>query len=43
MILGQKRVSYLAKVETKHYGDRSRNFGYSRTKKKEGRTSPFFY
>lgn len=26
-----KRVSYLAKVETKHYGDRSRSFGCSRT------------
>ncbi|ROO77051.1 inovirus Gp2 family protein [Vibrio crassostreae] len=26
-----KRVSYLAKVETKHYGNRSRSFGCSRT------------
>ncbi|MEZ8154607.1 inovirus Gp2 family protein [Vibrio splendidus] len=26
-----KRASYLAKVETKHYGDRSRSFGCSRT------------
>ncbi|PMM34913.1 hypothetical protein BCT55_16265 [Vibrio splendidus] len=26
-----KRVSYLAKVETKHYGDRTRSFGCSRT------------
>ncbi|WP_333913405.1 inovirus Gp2 family protein [Vibrio coralliirubri] len=26
-----KRVSYLAKVETKHYGDKTRSFGCSRT------------
>ncbi|MEG3696726.1 inovirus-type Gp2 protein, partial [Vibrio coralliirubri] len=25
--MGQKRVSYLVKVETKHYGDRTRSFG----------------
>lgn len=25
-----RRLSYLAKAETKHYGDRSKNFGYSR-------------
>ncbi|MEG3695887.1 inovirus-type Gp2 protein [Vibrio coralliirubri] len=29
--MGQKRVSYLVKVETKHYGDRTRSFGCSRT------------
>lgn len=25
-----RRISYLAKTETKHYGSRSKNFGYSR-------------